>query len=215
MVAEHWVHRGTVPTMADISNAENLLRPPNIADGFLPLVIVPVEELVRSPDELRQLLQAHQNDAYLLNYQPPRPPALAAPWDSRRTARIGISLCDDATALDILTAILQASYFRQAMLASLQQVGQPLTAVAGELSSPLELKPAHCDYQKGASRQQLSQAQVLKLLHNSKSSTRKSVPQLSEKMQQAGWQTKTFLLSTAEKSGFIRLATPSGQMRGR
>lgn len=43
MVADHWLSRGAVPSMAAISDAESLVGPPNIAGDFLPLDIVPVE----------------------------------------------------------------------------------------------------------------------------------------------------------------------------
>jgi hypothetical protein len=71
MIAERWLAvRGgattattaatttaPVPSRREVSDAESLLGPPNIAGGFLPMRILPLEEVVDTPDELFALLR--------------------------------------------------------------------------------------------------------------------------------------------------------------
>jgi len=48
-----------VPTRREVSDAESLLGPPNIADGFLPMRILPLEQVVETPADLYALLDAY------------------------------------------------------------------------------------------------------------------------------------------------------------
>ena len=46
-----------VPSRREVSAAESLLGPPNVAGGFLPMRILPLEDVVDTPDELFALLR--------------------------------------------------------------------------------------------------------------------------------------------------------------
>lgn len=59
-----------VPSFADISNAESLLGAPNIAGNLLPMRLLPLERLVKSPAQLQQLMEAYKGRAYMLAYLP-------------------------------------------------------------------------------------------------------------------------------------------------
>jgi glutamate N-acetyltransferase/amino-acid N-acetyltransferase len=52
-----------VPTRREVSDAESLLGPPNIADGFLPMRILPLEDVVGTPGELYGLLREYGQEA--------------------------------------------------------------------------------------------------------------------------------------------------------
>jgi hypothetical protein len=63
-------HPMQVPSFADISSAESLLGAPNIAGNMLPMRLLPLERLVKSPGQLSQLMGAYKGRAYMLAYLP-------------------------------------------------------------------------------------------------------------------------------------------------
>lgn len=108
-----------MPCAAEISNAESLVGPPNIADNFLPMRVVPLQHLATTPDQLANLMQRYKHSNYMLAYQP----AEHVPWwhmdrywhPYRAVPHIAVSLSDTASAEDILAAVLEAGYLRQHM----------------------------------------------------------------------------------------------------
>jgi glutamate N-acetyltransferase/amino-acid N-acetyltransferase len=188
MVAERWLDAGGAggggpPSMLEVSRAETLLGPPNIAGGFLPLAFEPVEALAGDPRELGRLLASHEGCAYLLALRPGHPRRLlgvlplpgGGGGGGGPPPRLSVALSDDAGTLDILTAVLQASLLRRALR------GLPHARLAAG-------DPA-----------------VEAALRDSRAAARRQAPGLVAEMAAKGWQTGPFLLSTSEKARYVRL----------
>jgi hypothetical protein len=113
-----------VPSFADISKNESLLGPPNISGNMLPLRILPLERIVKSPEQLQQLMDRYKNSKYMLAYLPGE----HVPWwhierwlhHYRTDPHIGVSLAQGASARDVLTAVLEAANLRKAVAQQLR-----------------------------------------------------------------------------------------------
>ena len=113
-----------VPSFAAISKNESLLGPPNISGNMLPLRILPLERIVKSPEQLHKEMDRYKSSKYMLAYLPGE----HVPWwhaerwlhHYRTDPHIGVSLAQGASARDVLTAVLEAAHLRKAVAEQLR-----------------------------------------------------------------------------------------------
>lgn len=100
ILAAAYVQDGSILTPGQVSHRETLLMPPALESGCLPMHIRALEQVVRTPEELQELLQCYRGERYLMNVHPARG------W-GKRGATVNVSLREDAEAEDIMQAVLQ------------------------------------------------------------------------------------------------------------
>ncbi|WIA30727.1 hypothetical protein OEZ86_000794 [Tetradesmus obliquus] len=219
MVAEYWLREGRVPSFRDISSNESLLGTPNIADNLLPMRITPLEGAVCSPGHLQGLLGAYKGSKYLMALQP----AQSIPWwnvqerclgQYKSVQHIAVCLQTGAKPRDILTAVLEAAYMRR----QLQQEFQEQQQLEQQLEQQQQQDEPHASRSSSSSkhsRQPHLQVQPLhvdseavvcssRLRRQARSRAEANVDRFMRELSAGGWQVRPFLLSTSEKSGFVK-----------
>jgi len=138
LVAEQWVKMGKVPHTEEICERETLLLPPNVCNGTLPLTITSVEGLVTHPSQVQHLMSRYKDTQYMLALHDKQTRAHASPAAAmlpgplqRLTTlppRLVVSLSETAKGADVLTAVLEAAYIRQAVTEHVRLKQAPETA---------------------------------------------------------------------------------------
>jgi hypothetical protein len=60
-----------VPSFGEVADQERLLLPPRISANLLPLRLLPLEDVARSPGQLDRLMKASKGEGYMLAVQGP------------------------------------------------------------------------------------------------------------------------------------------------
>eukprot|EP00803_Ostreobium_quekettii_P007799 evm.model.scf_481.5 EVM.evm.TU.scf_481.5 scf_481:67877-76451(-) len=175
MIADHWVRTGGLRSPKEISRLESLLGEPNIGGGFLPLSIGPADKLAASPHELQALMNHHRHDRYMLGYQRQQRVGFRRMGES-----IAVSLSEEATSRDIVTAILQATHLR-----ALLRARNPMSA--------------------SAPNAEVEALEISSMLEESRRRARRGAGSFMKRLCAAGWTCHPFLLSATEKQTYTLL----------
>ena len=197
LVADGWLASGraVVPSAERVASEEPLVAPLAVGGGRLPLRLTTVEDAAGlTPLVLDAALARHARDRFLVVRTPPPasarflPRGLAAALEraglvpGAATGGLAAILRADATADDVLAAVLVAAHAREG-LAGAEGAGSAATA-ATPPPPPGEADP---------------------LLDASARAARKDVPRLLKALKQGGWQASPFLLSPRERGGYVVL----------
>ncbi len=190
ILAAAYVHDGSILTPGQVSRKETLLLPPALESGCMPMRIRALEEVVHTPEELSQLLQAYRGERYLMSVHG------GGVWKRQRTS-VNVSLREDAEADDIMQAVLQVGRWcgdgacgRWCIILTHTQI---YVVCMCRVTQAAYVRRAAGGQQGVATQAVIDSARV---------QAKREVRTLLKRLEASGWQTSTFSLSGAERIGW-------------